>query len=327
MDDLKLLRDFGSTLEHQPPATLARQRNRLMSAPTRRRRLSWLTMALVAATTAAAIAVPATLISLSGNKSTAVGAQPSADVSVAMNVLVIGSDTRDGPNGAYGRPNGRRADTMMIVHIPANRGKATAVDLPRDSLVQIPACRSTPARTDMLNSAYGTGGTSCLVKTVEQLTGLRMDHYVELDFTGFKHMVDAIGGVEVTLPQAVNDRQAKLNLPAGKSLLNGEQALGYVRLRRYGDGSDIQRIKRQQVFMKAMLDKVRADPTKIRPLLAEVRKAVKTDLDLEIMYRLATQSQGSKVTFVVVPWKPAPQDPNRIVWAQPEAQRLFDQLK
>ncbi|MFI6601851.1 LCP family protein [Nonomuraea sp. NPDC050536] len=327
MDDLKLLRDFGRELEHQPPATLARQRNRLLSAPPRRRRMSWLLMALVAAVTAAAIAVPATLISLSGNKHSAILTQPPAEISGAMNVLLIGSDSREGPNGQYGRPNGRRADTMMIVHIPANRGKVTAVDLPRDSMVQISACRSDPPRMAMLNSAYGTGGTSCLIKTVEQLTGLRMDHFVELDFTGFKRMVDAVGGVEVTLPRPVNDSQAKLNLPAGKTILNGEQALGYVRLRRYGDGSDLQRIKRQQAFMKSMLTKVREDPTKIRPLLTEVRKAVKTDLDLETMYRLATQLQGSKVSFVVVPWEPAPTDRNRIVWKEPEAHRLFDQLK
>ncbi|NUR89357.1 MAG: LCP family protein [Nonomuraea sp.] len=327
MDDLKLLRDLGAELEHQPPATLAAQRNRLLSGRARRTRWSWLAMGLVGVATAATITVPVVLVNAGGERvPPSVGTRP-VNVTGVQNVLVIGSDTREGANSAYGRPQGRRADTMLIVHIPADRGKATVVSLPRDSLVKIPKCGANPASVNMLNSAYSAGGVTCARATVEHLTGMRVDHYVELDFAGFKKMVDALGGVEVTLPRPVDDKAAKLKLPAGRSMLNGEQALGYVRLRRYGDGSDVQRIKRQQALMLSMLKRVKTRPEALRGFLSATREAIRTDFDLESMYKLATQLQGSKVGFATVPWKPAPTDPNRIVWKQPEAQRLFDQLK
>ncbi|MBB5776441.1 LCP family protein [Nonomuraea jabiensis] len=334
MDDLKLLRDLGEEIGHEPPATLARQRERLLRARPRRRWAGWWTAGLVAVATAGAVAVPAVLVSGRPTAAPPAGSQ-AVDMSGTRNVLVIGSDTREGDgNATYGpalaRQNaGKRSDTIMIVNIPADRGRATVVSVPRDSMVQISRCGSSPARFDMINSAYNTGGVGCLKRTLESLTGLRIQHSVEVDFTGFKGMVDALGGVEVTLPKAVDDKAAKLKLPAGKQLLNGEAALGYVRLRHYGDGSDVQRMKRQQTLVLAMLKKARSglsSPERLKPFLEEVRKSVKTDLNLDSMYELATELSGTKLHFTTVPWMPYPEDRNRLQWRQPDAAQLFKRL-
>lgn len=338
MDDLKLLRDLGAELEHQPPPTLARQRERFLRGRPRRRWPGWWTAALVAAATAAAVAVPALLVADRHTAAPPAGTDV-VDVSGTRNVLLIGSDTRAGEgNEEYGpylarQPGsgGRRSDTIMIVHVPADRSRTTAVSVPRDSMVRIAPCGSDPARTDLINSAYDSGGAACLRATLEALTGLRLHHTVEVDFAGFKDMVDALGGVPVKLPQPVDDKAAKLKLPAGESVLNGEQALGYVRLRRYGDGSDIQRVKRQQQFVLSMLREVRtqmaADPVRLKDFMGEVRRSVRTDLSLEEMYELGTQLADTEMKTVSVPWEPAARDRNRLQWRQPEADRLFASLK
>ena len=335
MDDLKLLRDFGRELEHEPPVTLVRQREHLLRARPRRRWAGWWTAGLMAVATATAVAVPTVLISNRPTAAPPAGSR-SVDMSGTRNVLVIGSDTRQGPGnakyGAYSAKTGvgPRSDTIMIVHMPSDRGKATAVSVPRDSMVKMPGCSATPGRVNMINSAYHDGGAACLRTTLETLTGLRIQHTVEVDFTGFKGMVDALGGVEVKLPVAVDDKASKLKLPAGKSQLNGEAALGYVRLRHYGDGSDISRIKRQQSLVLAMLKKARStvvDPDKLKSFLGEVRKSVKTDLTLESMYELASGLSKTKLSFVSVPWEPYPEDRNRLVWKEPAASKLFESLR
>ncbi|GAA2212758.1 hypothetical protein GCM10009850_082200 [Nonomuraea monospora] len=337
MDDLKLLRDLGARLEHQPPSTLVRQRERLLSGARPRRRWSaWWTAGLVAAATAAAVGMPMAFVAAQYTAAPPAGTD-TVDMSGTRNVLVIGSDTREGAgNEQYGpesaRQNvGQRSDTIMIVHVPADRGRATAVSVSRDTIARIPRCGSEPARTDMINSAYAKGGASCLRATLEKLTGLRLHHTVDVDFTGFKKMVDAIGGVTVKLPQPVDDPAAKLKLPAGESLLDGEQALGYVRMRRYGDGSDSARIERQQEVVLAMLRKaqqqVTADPGRLGAFLDELRQGVRTDLSPEEVYELARQLQEVRMTVVAVPWEPYPGDPNRVRWKQPEAGKLFASLK
>ncbi|MFC5834314.1 LCP family protein [Nonomuraea insulae] len=334
MDDLNLLRDLGAGLQHEPPPTLVRQRDRFLRDRPRRRWTGWWAAGLVAVATAAAVAVPTLLVGDHHTAAPPAGAEP-VDMSGARNVLVIGSDTRAGErNAEYGplsQGSGQRSDTIIIVHVPADRGRATAVSVPRDSIVRIPRCGSDPARADMINSAYNSGGAACLRTTLEKLTGLRLHHTVEMDFAGFKNMVDALGGVSVKVPEPVDDRKAKLKLPAGENMLNGEAALGWARLRQYGDGSDVSRIKRQQALMLAMLKKaqrqVLTDPGKVKSFLGAVRAAVKTDLGVEEMYELATQLAGTKVNFVAVPWEPFPPDRNRLQWKQPEANKLFKSLK
>ncbi|MCP2362765.1 LCP family protein required for cell wall assembly [Nonomuraea thailandensis] len=336
MDDLKLLRDLGAELEHQPPPTLVRRRESFLRARPRRRWSGWWTAGLVAVATAAAVAVPVAFVAVRHTAAPPAGTD-TVDMSGTRNVLVIGSDTREGEgNEKYGpesarRDVGQRSDTIMIVHVPADRGRATAISISRDSMVRIPRCGTQPARLDLINSAYAVGGAACLRTTLESLTGLRLHHTVDVDFSGFKNMVDAIGGVTVKLPQPVDDRAAKLKLPAGENLLDGEQALGYARLRHYGDGSDVARIKRQQALVLAMLKKAQrqvvADPGRLKAFLGEVREGVRTDLSLEAMYELGRQLQEVRMTVVSVPWEPYPGDPNRVRWKQPEAGELFGSLK
>src|SRR5262249_30915759 len=128
-----------------------------------------------------------------------------------------------------------------------------------------------------------TGGSACTIRTVEKLTDIRIDHHMVVDFNGFKKMVDALDGVEVCLKQPIDDRAAKLKLPSGRGTLNGEQALGYVRARKsLGDGSDTDRMGRQQRFLGALVDKVRSDdvllnPVKLYPVLDAATSSLTTD--------------------------------------------------
>ncbi|MEU4572457.1 LCP family protein [Nonomuraea sp. NPDC023979] len=331
MDDLKLLRDFGRQLEHEPPPTLVRQRDRLLRSGTRgpgRRRLGWMTAGLVAAATALAVAVPALLVG--GHNTAGVATGPlGAKATGGLNVLLVGTDSQAGTERFR---NGARTDAMMLVHLTADREKVTVLSIPRDSLVKIPSCGGKPAREGLINSAYDTGGMACALKTVESLTEVRVDHTVEVDFSGFAALVDALGGVEVKLPQAVDDRAAKLRLPAGRQELDGEQAVGYMRLRHVGDGSDIARIKRQHAVVMAMLKKAKselADPDRLREFVTAASRTVRTDagLNVDTLIELAGAVRGSKVSLVTVPWRPHPEDPRRVAWQQPDADRLFARFR
>ncbi|AQZ66619.1 hypothetical protein BKM31_38850 [[Actinomadura] parvosata subsp. kistnae] len=271
----------------------------------------------------------------------------------ALNVLLVGSDTRAGAgNAKYGQAlarqadaGGKRTDTIILMHISPNRDKAQLISFPRDSLVQIPKCKNEttkqemPARRDMINSAYNSGGIACTISTIETLTGIRINHFVEVNFSGFKNIVDALGGIEICLKTAVNDKASKLVLPAGKSRLDGEKALGYVRLRHYGDGSDIQRIKRQQIFLskvvaKATSTELLTDVGRLREFVAAAGKSVTMDPELandtEELINIAMSAKemtANGVKFITVPWGPAPDDPNRVVWKEPDATELFKAIR
>ncbi|MFC4592470.1 LCP family protein [Sphaerisporangium corydalis] len=356
MDDLTMLRDLGRDLEHEPPASLARQRHRLLGLAAgdgplrrtsgliggdgRRRRLGWAMLIAVAGVTAVLVVIPTVL--LRGTPASSTLAPPSWDRppkrSETLNVLLVGSDKRPPPKAMPTMDLGERSDVMLLVHLPADRRNVTVVSLPRDSLVQIPACttsdgKTSPSHVDMINQAFSIGGLNCAWKTVESVTGVRVDHVIQIRYSGFEDIVDALGGVEVTLPTAVDDRFASLRLAAGKHHLNGETALAYVRARRLGDGSDLQRIKRQQALMRNLLKRVSGlrDPARLAVLVEVVRKSITTDagLDLETMYSIVggVQKSEARVMFVTVPHRPSTQDPNRIEWRQPEADRLFADLK
>ncbi|WP_248961696.1 LCP family glycopolymer transferase [Sphaerisporangium perillae] len=358
MDDLTTLRDLGRDLEHEPPATLGHQRRRLLDAmgasasrPRRRpagfpglpRRANWVMLAGVAAITAALVVVPTVLLRSAAPAGSTVAA-PAWDRPPkhgdALNVLLVGSDERLPPKGQPGLKLGRRSDVMILLHLSADRKRVVAVSLPRDSMVRIPACQSSsgatiPSRVDMINQAFDTGGLRCAWKTVESTTGVHVDHAVEISYLGFKDMVDVLGGVDITLPAAVRDPKAKLDLPAGRNHLNGEQALGYVRTRALGDGSDIARIKRQHLLMNALLGQVTTradDPADLTAFLDVARKAVTSDVDLDLdtlyaVVRGLRESGLDGVRLVTVPFRPSKIDKNRIEWVQPEADRLFEQFK
>lgn len=189
----------------------------------------------------------------------------------ATNLLIMGSDSRTGKgNGGYGYVPGERSDTTLLVHIYEGRKSAIVVSIPRDSLVTIPKCK-TPSGgsvgpwTTKFNAAFAFGGPICTIKTIEKLSGIRINNFVVVDFNAFKTVVDSLGGVEVCFTTPVYDPivagvgGSGLNLPAGFSTLNGENALKFVRAREsLGDGSDIGRITRQQEFVSSMIRSVEA---------------------------------------------------------------------
>ncbi len=263
----------------------------------------------------------------------------------ARNILLIGSDDRSGANSSYGgQPGTQRSDTTILLHLAADRKHATAVSIPRDVMVTVPSCekpdgsRSKPG-TMQFNWAFELGGPACSIRTVEQLSGIRVDHYVILDFSGFKTMVDAIGGVEVCVPQPIHDKDAKLDLAAGRQVLHGEQALGYVRVREsLGDGSDTQRMGRQQQFLASLIRKVQSqgvllNPTRLWPVLDAATSSVKADAGLSSLGALYDLTQDLRdipspnVVFLTAPRRPYRYDSDRDEFVQPQTTQLFTALR
>lgn len=264
----------------------------------------------------------------------------------AQNILLIGSDSRTGKgNARYGQDKGtQRSDTTILLHLPADRKSATAVSIPRDLMTEIPAClKQDGSRTSeqfaQFNWAFEWGGTACTVRTVEALTGIRVDHHMVLDFSGFKKMVDAVGGVEVCLRQPVSDTEAKLKLPAGRQTLQGEQALGFVRARHsLGNGSDTERMERQQAFLGSLVKKVQSNgvllnPARLYPLLDAATSSVTTDPGLSSLRGLYELVRGvrdiptDQIKFLTVPRRPYAANLNRDELREPDASQLFRRLR
>ncbi|MEU6089283.1 LCP family protein [Streptomyces sp. NPDC047085] len=272
--------------------------------------------------------------------------RPTALVRGAQNILLIGSDTRAGDgNAQYGRDLGsERSDTTILLHLAANRSSVTAVSLPRDLMVDIPRClradgsRSEPAFA-MFNHAFQVGGSACTIRTVEKLTNIRIDHHMVVDFSGFKDMVDAVDGVQVCLKEPIDDKAARLKLPAGRVTLDGEQALGYVRARKsLGNGSDTERMERQQRFLGALVDKVRSNdvllnPVKLYPVLDAATSSLTTDPELASLRGLYQLARGLRdvptehVQFLTVPRESYVYDANRDQLVEPAAEKLFARLR
>ncbi|WP_443048941.1 LCP family protein [Streptomyces sp. NBC_00328] len=281
---------------------------------------------------------------------------PSAPVSAsasplpsgALNILVLGSDSRSGKANAKlggGDSSGARSDTAMVVHIDEGRTRATVVSIPRDTLVTRPACPTSSGGTTavaynaMFNSAYAIGGPVCAVKTVESLTDVRMDHYIEIDFSGFADLVDALGGVTVTTDEDIDDDKSHLHLTAGEHHLDGTKALALARTRHgIGDGSDLGRIGLQQKLVKALLAQISSaglltDPAKLYGVADAVTGSLTTDTGLDSLGELMKLGQSLKslssdeVTTVMMPVVTAPSDRNRVIANEPEASDLWASLK
>ncbi len=263
----------------------------------------------------------------------------------AQDILIIGTDSRGGANDAYGHNNGtQRSDTVILLHLAGGRDSATAVSIPRDLMVRMPACtgrngRPTPAGTAQFNASFERGGAACTIRTVEQLTGVRVDHHLIVDFTGFKRMVNAVDGVQVCVPRPIRDPDAHLRLPAGRQVLDGEQALGYVRSRHaFGNGSDTGRIQRQQAFLSSLVSKVKSDgvlfnPGKLYPVLDAATRSVVADPGLDTLTKLydlvasLQHTPSSRIRFMTVPREPYPANRNRDQLTQPAAGELFAALR
>ena len=221
-------------------------------------------------------------------------AAPDADGRRPVNVLIMGSDTRAGANGIVGgAADGGygNSDTMMIMHIAADHQHAMVMSIPRDTVVQLPACTDAKGhprsgQLGQVNWAYSIGGPRCALATVEQLTGIRMTHTVVIDFHGFVNMVDDIGGVPICVPKAVNDTIGHIRINAGTYTVKGTAALDYVRERHsFGDGGDRSRITRQHAFLSSMIKKMESTGTLTNPaamlsLANDTTKSVTVDKPL-----------------------------------------------
>jgi LCP family protein required for cell wall assembly len=249
--------------------------------------------------------------------------RPAADAK-AENFLLVGSDTRAGANGVYNAAkgsqdftSGQRSDTMMLVHVPSGSAKASIISFPRDSWVTIPQWTDTkgghhPEHKAKLNAAFAEGGSPLLVATLERLSGIRVNHVVQIDFTGFKNMVNALGGLDVCVKTTRNDHDSGDFLTAGSTHhINGDQALAFVRDRKGLPGGDIDRIADQQYFLSKMLHKVLSagtltDPAKLYSFARAAAKSMTTDNGFGIsqMKTLATRLHSidpAHVTFLQVP--------------------------
>ncbi|MGW1997872.1 LCP family glycopolymer transferase [Embleya sp. NPDC001921] len=264
----------------------------------------------------------------------------------AANILLMGSDDRTGDNKQYGDigEGTKRSDTTILLHLAADRKSSVAVSIPRDLMVDIPSCvradgSKSRAYRDQFNHAFEIGGAACTIKTIEQMTKVRVDHHIVIDFAGFKEMVDAVEGVEVCLSEPMRDTAAKLDLPAGKQKLDGEKALGFVRARKnVDDGSDTQRMTRQQRFLAALVKKVKVgdmltQPWKLYNLLDAGTRSITADPGLSSLKELMALSDSikgipnDKVAFLTVPRQPYRLDTDRDELVQPQADRLFDAIR
>ena len=221
-------------------------------------------------------------------------------ISSAVNYLLVGSDTREGLSkaelkelrvGSVATAAGKRSDTMLLVHISKARDKAVLISIPRDSFALIPAYTNkagkvTPARHSKINSAFNWGGAPLLIQTIEEMTQLKIDHYVEINFAGFARVVDALGGIEVCTKKDIDDPKSHLVLAAGVHTLNGIESLKYVRTREFDGMGDIGRMQRQQAFMSSVLKKatsagVLLNPITMTSFINSSLDAVTTDVGLQ----------------------------------------------
>ncbi|GAA2450954.1 LCP family protein [Streptomyces mauvecolor] len=332
------------------------------AAPRRRNKRSRARIAGVAALSVVVLAVAGggwIYFQLNGNIKTfddgGVSANRPAASTNGSNVLIIGSDTRSGDNAEYGHGTGDvgRSDTALLLHVYSDQKHAVAVSIPRDSLVDIPPCKlpngtwTKEKHGEMFNSAFEVGETvqgnpACTQNTVEKLTGLRVDHTMVIDFAGFAKMTEAVGGVQVCVPNDVyqGDLNPKLGhkgsliFSKGPQTVSGQKALDYVRIRHgIGDGSDIGRIQRQQAFVGSLIKKVKGnglDPTTLLPLATAATKSMTVDPGLGSANKLISFAMSMKdidlhnTKFVTLPWR---YEGARVAVVKPEADALFAALR
>lgn len=268
-----------------------------------------------------------------------------------LNILVMGSDTREGDNSGYGDVEGMRSDTTMLVHVSADRSWVEVVSIPRDSWVRIPSCSlqsglQTAPRTTKFNAAFAYGGqqgdvgdaAACTIKTLESLTDIYIDQYMVVDFAGFIKIIDAVGGVEFCTPEDINAPKADLALNAGNHLLDGNTALGVMRARSGEglNGSDIARIERQQQLLNSLVDKILSNQTLSNPprlygVLNSATSSLTTSPEIGELPNMAGLAYAlrhldkSNITFTTVPNAPRGDGAN-VVWTA-EATELWDRIR
>ncbi|MFC9929634.1 LCP family protein [Streptomyces sp. NPDC127190] len=263
------------------------------------------------------------------------------------NYLIVGSDSREGMSRAdekklhTGAAEGKRTDSMMILHVGDNGD--TLVSLPRDSDVEVPSYKGStsgkvyPARGrhEKLNAAYAEDGPTLLVRTIEYNTGLHIDHYVEIGFQGFANIVDAVGGVDITIDHAFKDKWSGADFKAGKQTLNGQQALAFVRTRHAFAASDLQRTKNQQKFLSALAHQVATpstilNPFKFYPVMGAGLDSLIVDKDMSLwdlasMFWAMKGVSGGDGTSMNMPISGS--TGGNLVWDKAKVKTLVDELK
>lgn len=326
-------RGAGARPPARPPASAGRPSGRGPVAPGRGRRLgrvlSWVALSMSLVILGLAGVGYLLLQHYNGNiqrisvfgRSITGQAAPAQAPHNAQNILLVGSDSRAGANGrgtgGSALVAGQRSDTIILAHLYGTSDKALFVSIPRDSYVEIPAWTDPrtgavhQSRHDKINSALAEGGPALLIATIQKLTDIRIDHYVQIDFVGFKNMVNKLGGVDVCLRQSVNDVKSRLVLSAGRHHIDGATALAFVRDRHSFASGDIQRIKNQQQLIGSLIHKVLSAGTLINPLklngfLEVATSSLQVDerLTLNDMKNIALRVRGfssGSVLFTTVP--------------------------
>jgi LCP family protein required for cell wall assembly len=346
----------------EPPAAPAAQAPPA-GHPRAKRVLIWISASLALVLAVTAVGGYLVYRHLSGNLSHSEieipGKRPPRLPGGAQNILVMGSDTRDFKGGGRfgGEIAGARSDTTIVVHLAADGQHAVLVSIPRDTYAHIPRCKTATGisspQWNKFNAAFSIGGPSCTINTVEHMTHLHIDHFVEVNFAGFQSMVDALGGVEVCLSKAINDpivhdstgyHGGGFVYPAGRHTLKGQDALAFVRARYgVGDGSDLGRIKNQQLFLSSMIRKATSTGLLLHPwslykFLNAATKSLNTDpgFGLKQLKSLASRLHGlrpGKVALLTVPlsdtnaYVPIGGIPASVVyWDKPRAKVLWTAL-
>ncbi len=311
-----------------PPELSPRPTSSAAATSSGRRWVTWLTTALAAVVLVTSTGgwVMATYYDAKISRMFGLSGLLSGDSSGPLTILIVGSDSREGLTTAEARElgtgtaanssTGQRSDTMMLLHIAGDRKSATVVSLPRDSYVTIPAYtdeagKKHAASKNKLNAAYALGGAPLLIETVKNETGLSIDHYVEVGFAGVVNMVDALGGVDVCVPTAVDDWRSGLKLDAGKSHVDGLMGLSYVRARYIDPTADIGRMERQQRFLGSMFQEatsagVLLNPVKLNAFMGAALDSVTLDegMSRDMLLDLAGEIEGitpKDIRFLTVP--------------------------
>ncbi|MER7757095.1 LCP family protein [Kitasatospora sp. NPDC097643] len=265
----------------------------------------------------------------------------------ALNVLVLGTDSRQGLGREYGDEGSTgHADTTLLFHIAKDRSNATVISIPRDLMVPIPECQSADGKKipgsarDMFNTSLGQEGRDpgCTWKTVEKVTGIRVDHFVQVNFEAVKTLSAAVGGVEVCAAKDINDPDSHLRMSRGRHVIQGDEALAFVRTRHaVGFGGDLTRIPLQQQFISSMIRKIKSDdtltsPTKLYKLADAATKALTVDSGIGSVDKLKdlaldiSKVDTRNITFATVPVLDDPKDKDRLVLKQPDAGQLFTMI-
>ncbi|GAB4100092.1 LCP family protein [Sinomonas halotolerans] len=277
-------------------------------------------------------------------------ADASSDATDRLQILIVGTDTRDGANSAYGTAEDSagtgNADVMILMDIPEDNQRITMVSFPRDLMVPIPACEDSETGVKhnavpvgQLNSSMSLAGPGCTVDALNSITGLTIDHFLIADFNAVKELSNTIGGVQVCVNADIDDSYSGLKLRAGQNTIKGEQALAFLRSRHgVGDGSDLSRIKSQQTFLASLARKVRSDGTlgnvpKMLGIADTITRNLTVDSPLANPQSLLTIGNRlkdvdlAKVAFVTVPIEEYPADPARVQLKEPDAEGLFQALR